>query len=223
MRTAALLRCAGLRLSGYLACILLLAHRPAHGQLFTNLQALVSQIPVGDPALRGPTEGPKGIATADLDGDGFEDLAVSNTDGTVTVYFGRGGGHFTQPLHLRTGERSLRGIVCGDLNGDGLPDIATASPYQSHILIFFNTGQRSFSSARIVPAWYGVRNLVLGDFDGDGLLDLAAGGPNNGVRQFRNTGGGAFAAITNIAALGFSFSDQNKFPKPVYSFAVYRP
>jgi len=211
-----------MRLSGYLACILVIAVPCARGQLFSNLQALVYQIPVGDPHLRGPAEGPKGIATADLDGDGMEDLAVSNTDGTVTVYFGRGGGRFSQPLHLRTGVKSLRGIVCGDLNGDGLPDIATAAPYQSQIFIFLNTGQRSFAPPVALSAWYGVRNLALGDFDGDGLLDLVAGGPNNGVRQLRNLGAATFAEVTNIAALSFSFSDQSKFPKPVYSFAVYR-
>ena len=82
---------------------------PATTQLFDHLRALtVARLPVGDPAvmvtnLYGQSlEGPKDIAVADLDGDGRQDFAAANKDGSVTVYFGAGDGTFSAPLHLRT-------------------------------------------------------------------------------------------------------------------------
>jgi hypothetical protein len=68
----------------------------ARAQLFSDLSEFVIQYPVGDPkaSARNSVEGPKGIATADFDGDGNADLAVSNSDGTVTVWFGLGTGRF---------------------------------------------------------------------------------------------------------------------------------
>ena len=50
-------------------------------------------------------------------------------------------------------------------------------------------------------AWHGVRNLAAGDFDGDGRIDLVAAGPNNGVQQYRNMGGGSLSIVTNLVAL----------------------
>jgi len=111
----------------------------AEAQLFTNLRDLVRRYPVGP--LAHTFDGPKGIATADLDKDGNADVAVANTDGSVSVFFGLGNGGFRTPLHLSTGgTNSLRGIVCADLNGDGWPDIATAAPFQGTI---FEIGRAS--------------------------------------------------------------------------------
>src|SRR5580765_660398 len=86
----------------------------AGAQLFTNLASLVYQI--RDPFLGGDTAGPKAVATADFDADGKTDLAVANTDGSVSVFFGQGGGRFSLAKHLVTGASSLRGILCADLN-----------------------------------------------------------------------------------------------------------
>ena len=220
MKTGALLHRAGLFLwsSG-----LLLGFVPAaSAQLFSNLQLLVNQVAVGDPALRNAAEGPKAIDSTDLDLDGQEDLVVANTDGTVTVYFGKGGGRFNPPLHLRTGNRSLRGIVCADLNQDGLPDIAVAAPYAGQIFLFINQGQRLFSFPQTIPMWYGARNLAAGDFNGDGIIDLVVAGPNNGLRQLKNLGEGQLVTVTNITSVNFSFAEQSKFPKPVYSLLPFR-
>src|SRR5258708_3697990 len=73
-----------------LVCSLAALRCPA--QLFTNLQSLVHQIPVNN--LATVFDGPKGIGSADFDGDGRADIAVSNTDGSVTVFFGLGQGRF---------------------------------------------------------------------------------------------------------------------------------
>ena len=194
---------------------------PAHGQLFDNLRDLVRRFPVGP--LAHSFDGPKGIASADLDGDGNADLAVSNTDGSVTVFFGLGNGRFRAPVHLSTGgTNSLRGIVCADFDGDGRPDIAIAAPFQGKIFLFYNQGGGRFGPVTNLAAWVGVRNLAAGDFDGDGLVDLIAAGPENGLRQYRTLGGGSFQEITNLTSLNFAFREQSKFPKPVYSLLASR-
>src|SRR5258705_402648 len=53
----------------------------AHAQLFTNLQSLGTRLKAGDPSVIATSspEGPKGIATADFDGDGRIDLAIAGT------------------------------------------------------------------------------------------------------------------------------------------------
>src|SRR4051812_2108759 len=219
MKNGAILQRAGMLFCLSVACLIPVS---SSAQLFSNLASLVYDVPVGDPAFQGLSDGPKGIDSADFDGDGIEDFAVSNTDGSVTVYFGKGSGHFSAPLHVRTGGKSLRGLVCADLNGDGKPDIAVAAPYASEVFLFLNQGQRSFGAPIIIPAWYGVRNIAAGDFDGDGLIDLVLAGPNNGLRQLRNLGEGSFETIRDFVAFSFSFAEQSKFPKPVYSLVAYR-
>jgi hypothetical protein len=195
----------------------------ADAQIFSNLQSLVYQVRTGDPALSTEADGPKSIGTADFDGDGKEDLAVSNTDGSVTVFYGLGSGRFSQPLHLHTGARGLRGILCADLTGDGRVDIAVAAPFSSKIFIFPNNGGRAFSTASELTAWYGVRNLIAADFNGDGRIDLAAAGPNMGLEQWSSVGGGVFVPKATFPALNYSFSEPGKFPKPFYAMALFRP
>lgn len=205
------------------ALALWLAGGAGNAQLFTNLSEFVTQYPVGDPKASAVNslEGPKGIATADFDGDGNPDLAVGNSDGTVTVWFGLGNGRFEQVRHLRTGGGDLRGIACADFNGDTRPDIATVSPYDGTIYLFLNQGNRRFDSVVNLAAWLGARNLAAGDFDGDGWQDLAVAGTTNGVRQYRGLGDGGFVVVTNLAALATS-TEARKFPKPVFTLKTLR-
>ena len=84
-----------LALAGLLAGITTL---PA--QVLNNLQSFSDRVPVGDPltVANDGAEGPKGIATADFNGDGKPDLAAGNLDGTITVLIGQGGGKFAAPV-----------------------------------------------------------------------------------------------------------------------------
>jgi hypothetical protein len=193
----------------------------AEAQLFSNLQDLTERLPSGDPALRATNslDGPKGIATADFNNDGRPDLALANTDGSVTLFLGTGAGRFSAPVHLQSGAQELRGIVAADLTGDGLPDIAVAAPYSGQVLLFVNQGG-SFGAPITLPAWPGARNLGAGDFDADGLSDLVIGGTTNGLRQLRATGGGAFVTVTNLTSLS---ATNDEFPKPFYVLTVFRP
>ena len=187
------------RASAYIPALLafLLIALPLRADLLTNLRAFPDRVPVGDPALAAADgqEGPKGVATADFNGDGKPDLAVSNLDSTITVLLNSAGGGFQAPQHLRTGAKELRGVIAADLNNDGRPDLAVASPDDAQLLVFYNSGGGNFGPGTMLPGWVGVRSLAAGDFYGDGLMDLAAAGPGMGVRHFRGTGGGKFPCL----------------------------
>lgn len=202
--------------------------RESGAQLFTNLQGLVIQLPAGDPNTTAfdNREGPKGIDSLDLDGDGDADVILSNKDGTLTVYYGRGNGRFQLPQHLLTGAKTLRGLACADVNGDGFPEILSAAPFEGVVFLFRNLGNRTFEEPVAIDTWVGARNLAVGDFNGDTLPDLVVAGTTNGLRQYRGTGGGAFAVVTNLTAFrGAVDSDtsDDDFPKPLYALEVFRP
>lgn len=194
---------------------------PAPAQLLSNLEAFPERTKVGDPGVQAADgiEGPKGIATADLDRDQRPDLAVSNLDGTVTVLRSIGNGEFASAVHLQTDSKSLRGIIATDLNGDGSPDLATAAPLDGQLFVFWNDGNGNFGAPTTLPAWKGVRNLAAGDFDGDGVLDLAAAGPENGLRHYRGKGSGEFEVMGDLPHLAPLVSN---FPKPVYTLETIR-
>src|SRR6185503_6165428 len=138
---------------------------------FTNLQSFGGRIKAGDPNVRATNsiDGPKGIATADFNGDSRPDLDVANTDGTLTMWLGQPQGKFSAPVHLQTGVEELRGIVAADLTGDGRPDLAVAAPYSGTVYLFINQGG-SFAPRQELLTWRGARNLAAGDFDGDGAV-----------------------------------------------------
>src|SRR5262249_24636648 len=73
--------------------------------------------------------GPQGIATADFNGDGVNDLVVANngyfdgSSGSVSILLGNGDGTFQPARDLDVG-RNPFGVAVGDFNGDGIPDLA---------------------------------------------------------------------------------------------------
>src|SRR5947208_15778412 len=74
----------------------------AAGQLFDNLKAFSNRLPVGDPGVVDMHQnyGPKGIAAADLDGDGRPDLVAGDIDGSVMVHYGEQAGKFSPAMVL---------------------------------------------------------------------------------------------------------------------------
>jgi hypothetical protein len=68
---------------------------------------------------------PKFVAAADFTGDGYSDLAVSNsTDDLITVSLGRGDGTFMWPPIAHVVDEHPQGIVVSDFDHDGLIDLA---------------------------------------------------------------------------------------------------
>ncbi|MGQ0613334.1 MAG: FG-GAP-like repeat-containing protein [Planctomycetaceae bacterium] len=118
-----------------------------------------------------------GVAVGNLDGDGIDDIAVSDT---VEVRIHQGNVHlgFPPTVAIATGPRPGP-LLLVDLDGDGLDDLVVAgeSPLQDlpegEIFVHSNTGQ----GLKGLAAYDGgtrVESIAAGDFNGDGHPDIAS-------------------------------------------------
>jgi len=84
----------------------------------------------------GAGRGPKELAVADLDADGWEDLLVTAWDApVVTVLFGHEDGPTIHQMDVGT---NPFGVATGDLNGDGVLDIVTANQGDSTLTLLLS-------------------------------------------------------------------------------------
>ena len=80
---------------------------------------------------------PTRVAIGDVNGDGSDDIAASNSESqNVTILPGTGKGDFGKPYLIRAG-REPKGIAIADLNGDGKGDIVVANAQDNDLTIIF--------------------------------------------------------------------------------------
>ncbi len=125
-----------------------------------------------------------GITVADLNKDGYADIAVSDNSGpdaAVFLYNSRGSG-FTGPQTYPVAG-SANAIASGDINGDGYPDLAVISTSNSTVDVLINNGSGepgTFPAGTI----YGVASqpmaIAMKDFNKDGYADIAIAGTGIG-------------------------------------------
>ena len=70
---------------------------------------------------------PSNVAAGDFNRDGTLDLVATNAiDGTLSIYLGRGGGHFRAGRNYHLGRFPVS-LAVTDLSGDGIPDLAVVN------------------------------------------------------------------------------------------------
>src|SRR6266699_918738 len=121
------------------------------------------------------------VVTADFNGDGKLDLAVSNYgDNSFSVLLGNGDGTFQPPRTLPIGTHPAL-VAVGDFNGDGKPDLAvadygcpldcTSSPSNT-VTVLLGNGNGTFLPGPSLTVGNGPAGVAVGDFNGDGKPDL---------------------------------------------------
>lgn len=119
---------------------------------------------------------PRAVRIGDLDGDGANDLAVVNLQGSLQLFFNNGSGSFTRASlnGLWPADSHTLDVDIGDLNGDGRKDIAVAfSTQRGAVSILFNRGSRTFAAPVNYDLCYSSTGVAIGDLDRDGDNDIA--------------------------------------------------
>jgi sugar lactone lactonase YvrE len=146
------------------------------------------------------------IATADFNGDGIPDLAVSDSNSgktTLTILLGNGDGTFTATTTSPTVGLYPDSIAVGDFNGDGIPDLAVTSVDNSIVTILLGNGDGTFKAAPNLILGSIPQSVATGDFNGDGIPDLAVVTADS-IQIFLGNGDGTFNAGSASLPTGMS-------------------
>ena len=154
----------------------------------------------------------KGVAFADVNNDGLNDLYVSNKGGANKLYLNIGG-----QFKDVTGESKgldapgfTMGSVFGDVNNDGCIDLYLAQGGQVEIeanLLFLGNCDGTFTDFT-AKAGVGSKAFTYSasmvDYDNDGDLDIYCANYGVGAKNqlFSNNGDGTFKDVTDIARVG---------------------
>lgn len=119
------------------------------------------------------------ISIADLNGDGWQDLAVATDLRTLTVLLNRRGGLFSSLPPSYPTEVLPRTVTATDVNGDGRPDLVI-NGYASvggdgRVRLLLNEGDGTFPEKPMAP-FRGVESesVAVVDMNRDGRPDLVA-------------------------------------------------
>jgi len=189
---------------------------------FTEVSQQVGIVPTADGVGLG-------VAFADLNGDGYQDIYVSNDAMMNYLYLGDGEGRFTDSALMAgvgfnvdgTPESSM-GIEIGDLDGDGLSDIFLTHLDEQTNTLYRNLGDGMFIDATDASGlgapslpWVGF-GTVFFDHDNDGDLDIfvtnghiidnielfdASRAHRQPSQLYDNLGDGHFAEISEVLGI----------------------
>jgi hypothetical protein len=119
-----------------------------------------------------PADRPNGIAFGDLNGDGAQDIVVTNGNNTISVGLGNGAGGFGARTDFAT-DPSPTSPVIGDFNRDNRLDVAVVCQASNDVCLYYGDG-----AGGLVPGpklWGGLSpvEVSIADLNGDGWTDFA--------------------------------------------------
>lgn len=169
------------------------------------------------------------IATADLNGDGRDDVIVSpdrGGGGRVTVFSYANGTPTVIANFFGIEDANFRGgarVAAADVNGDGIPDLVVGAGFGGGPRVaIFDGATVTRAPRKLVNDFYafggsdliGLRNgvyIAAGDLNGDGMADLVfGGGPGGGPRVLALDGAKLTLGLMNPIANFFAFSENER-------------
>lgn len=117
-------------------------------------------------------DAPRSVSIADLDGDGFLDLAIV-AGPSVLVHRGHGDGTFDAGIPVAPHENAY-GVACADLDADGRLDLAVTYWETRTISILRGHGDLTFEPP--IDFGAGAAGIAAADLNHDGMTDLVVAG-----------------------------------------------
>jgi len=128
---------------------------------------------------------------ADLDGDGYYDIAYSYFGG-VTVQYGSGSATSWTEVDLPSAGNELDGIGIGDLNHDGLLDLVSTPYFSSKaVRMYVQDPARTWTEVTFRDTANEAFGIKILDLNGDGDTDVVYGSRGEGIKAFAGNGGGS--------------------------------
>ncbi len=175
------------------------------------------------------------MTTADLNGDGVEDVVVSHfgsvdgsPNGTLGVLLGNGDATFRPVVVYASGATGAASVAAADLNGDGVPDlvVGNAGPATnrvgSAVTVLLGNGDGTFQSAVAYSSGGTGPSIAIADVNGDAkpdvvvanrsadqgrTVDVLLGNGDGSLRQAVPYGSGG-AIATGIAVADLNGDDK---------------
>ena len=154
------------------------------------------------------------VATADFNGDGAADLAVTDAQNSVvSVLLGVGDGTFQSQVTYAVRFNPI-GLAIADFNEDGIPDLAVANAESNLVSVLLGVGDGTFQAQVTYGTGNAPEGVSVGDFNGDGNMDLVVSNNGNSrVSVLLGKGDGTFKTqltfLVGTRPFGMGVGDLN--------------
>jgi len=146
-----------------------------------------------------------GIALADVDQDGLDDVLIGHRYG-VQLLTSDGAGGFTASAALDSEDYAVYALTVGDVNADGLPDLVSCSPWAAPGL---RLGLASGELGPVEDLGGGCADMEIADLDDDGAPDIASAYTRiRPLSVLYGDGGGGFSEAVSYGEEDWAWYDR---------------
>jgi hypothetical protein len=124
----------------------------------------------------------RAAATGDFNGDGYSDIVLQNTNGSLAIWE-MNGTSLQNPIALPPSldpGAAWRLFGTGDFNGDHNPDFLFQNTQSGDVAIWEMNGVALFNAAVIASPGTAWAVKAIGDYNGDGMSDILLQNKNDG-------------------------------------------